>query len=229
VLKSTHIPYAIPGGAEESHEGNMTYDDSVYHVTRHKRRGSSPEGENMAAEILEYLKVEYARQVSIESFRVDFVLVGLNLIVEVDDPSHGQFFNQRDDREQDKATGAIGFSTVRIPVKDLDENYSMVVTRLRKEIQGARKRHGVKRSLKAAPPIEIEKRPPRFKKDFSKQQPKERVVPRGRPGAPPHICVALNCGARAWADNRYCPRCTMRIRRHGDPTVTLKRGPKKAN
>lgn len=190
----------------------MTYDDSIYHVTRHKRRGKSSDWENMVAAILERLKVEYARQVRVEGFRVDFVLVGLNLIVEVDDPSHGEFFNQRDDRKQDSAAAVIGFSTVRVSTKDLEENYNAVVARLQKEIRRARKRQGVKRSLRAALSVEPEKK---------------RHETRGRPGALRRTCVPPNCAARAWADNIYCPRCTMRIRRHGDPGITLKRGPKR--
>jgi hypothetical protein len=50
---------------------------------------------------------------------------------------------------------------------------------------------------------------------------------RGRPRARViRYCAVPECGARAYKNNPYCPVCTRRAERHGDPTIVLKRGRK---
>lgn len=50
---------------------------------------------------------------------------------------------------------------------------------------------------------------------------------RGRPRASvTRQCTADGCSKRAYKDNPYCPVCTRRYDRHGDPMITLTRGRK---
>lgn len=200
---------------------DMNYNDSEYHVTRQKRKGMYSDWENMVADMLDRIKVNYGRQITIEGFRTDFVLVGLNLIVEVDDPSHGWIEEKANDRRQDELTALIGFSTIRIPTRDIENDYEAVVARLQREIKSAKSRSGIKQ-VKPPKAIEREVRisrvlpPPKF----------------GRRGRKPHEqrrCGAVLCNGRAYKENPYCPKCTRRFERHGDAGVVLKRGRKAAS
>ena len=45
---------------------------------------------------------------------------------------------------------------------------------------------------------------------------------------PIRACAVDGCRRRAWKDNRYCPLHHLRNERHGDPSVVLPRGRKRA-
>lgn len=122
--------------------GSLMLTDSQYHITRKKRKGSHSAWENMVADILDYFRIPYARQVWIEGFRVDFVLVGLDTIIEVDDLSHSSYTNLVDDRRQDELTALVGFSTLRIRTQDIDNKYHEVVKTIDLAIRRAERRFG---------------------------------------------------------------------------------------
>lgn len=99
--------------------------------------------ENMVAGVLEHLKVAYSRQVHIDRWRVDFVLVGLDVIIEVDEPDgHSLWQDRKEDAEQDRITTLLGFSTIRIPTQDLENNYAGVMDYLTREVAKAKRRPG---------------------------------------------------------------------------------------
>lgn len=55
------------------------------------------------------------------------------------------------------------------------------------------------------------------------------MAKRGAKPKPIRICAEPTCGRRAYGDWPHCPRCTMRVRRHGSATGEHKMGrPKKS-
>lgn len=91
--------------------------------------------ENMIATILDSLQISYARQVSFDNgrFRADFVLIGLDSIVEVDGDSH----DPRKDREKDNCYISLGFSVLRLKRKLLHLGADVVASEVRKFIDCA--------------------------------------------------------------------------------------------
>ena len=90
------------------------------------------EYEAMVAAILDLYAYDYHCQVwfynpepnefEVNGFRADFVLVGLDLVIEVDDPGHKAWRRRAADRIKDRIYRERGFRVLRIPTADLDEN-----------------------------------------------------------------------------------------------------------
>lgn len=94
------------------------------------------EYEAMVAAILDLYAFDYRCQVwfynpepnefDVNAFRADFVLVGLDLVIEVDDPRHGRWQERARDRIKDRIYRERGFKILRIPTEELDANVQAV-------------------------------------------------------------------------------------------------------
>jgi very-short-patch-repair endonuclease len=82
--------------------------------------GNDVEYENLVASYLDTLGIYHRRQVAFGSIRVDFVLVGLDLIIEIDDPNHTHWDFKAKDRLRDEYLQTLGFAVIRVTNKRLD-------------------------------------------------------------------------------------------------------------
>lgn len=92
--------------------------------------------EMLVAAILDTYGIDYSCQVwfrnshieecDVQTFRADFVLVGLDIVVEVDDPGHRRRENQKRDAIKDRIYKERGFNILRIPTKELDTSVENV-------------------------------------------------------------------------------------------------------
>lgn len=79
------------------------------------------EWENYIASFLDSLDIPYVREVNFGGYRADFVLVGLDIVLEIDGPEHHAQTQQRmRDHEKEELYHNAGFTVLRIRHKDLD-------------------------------------------------------------------------------------------------------------
>lgn len=84
--------------------------------------------ENIIAEYLDVRAIVYSRQGYITGdIRVDFVLVGLDIIIEVDDPSHGRTVKRNKDRDRDRYLSSSGFTVVRVTNKEASNGSALII------------------------------------------------------------------------------------------------------
>lgn len=113
-----------------------------------KKKINSPY-ERMLANVLNVLKVDWAAQVTFRNTdpdinigiaRADFVLIGLDLVIEVDDVSHDKFIKHVCDEEKDRLYKRKGFEILRIRSREMDEDFDGVISNLRGLVKRLRER-----------------------------------------------------------------------------------------
>jgi len=94
------------------------------------------EWETFIAGALDDMGVRYKREVGFGVYRADFVLVGRDVVLEIDGPSHeGTVLQRRRDNEKDDIYRSCGFVVMRIKECDLEVDWQSVLRDLRQYIR----------------------------------------------------------------------------------------------
>ncbi len=72
--------------------------------------------------------LKFRRQAPIDPYTVDFVCLAVRLAIEVDGKAHSRGNAPARDLERDRVLGGKGFTTMRVPAKDVLDNLESVVT-----------------------------------------------------------------------------------------------------
>ena len=116
---------------------------------------SKPAGEyeNMVAAIFDLYAIDYNCQVwfhnhedidelDVINFRADFVLVGFDVVIEIDDPTHDTWKKRKADRVKDAIYHARGFSVLRVKTRELDRDPQQVAGHILSIVDGISEQRG---------------------------------------------------------------------------------------
>ena len=90
------------------------------------RVNMTKEEKHLWYDLLKKLPITVKRQFRIESYIVDFYVPEKKVVIEVDGKQHLLEDNRANDENRDKRLAELGITVIRIPNKDINNNFNSV-------------------------------------------------------------------------------------------------------
>ena len=102
---------------------HLKYNKSYVPIARGLRKNMTPEEKRLWYDFLKKLPVTVNRQKNIGDYIVDFFIYSHKLVIEVDGAQHESNDNKEADRLRDAYLEKQGIRVVRIPNRDINQNF----------------------------------------------------------------------------------------------------------
>ena len=111
--------------------------DAYTTLARNLRKNMTKEERRLWYQFLKELDTPVKRQFVIAPYIVDFCIYSLHLIIELDGSQHYEDAAQQNDLERDRFLKAQGFTVLRYPNNEVNQNFQGVCEDIRRRIKAA--------------------------------------------------------------------------------------------